>query len=157
MTAKTWRSVPQLEGRSPSCDLLWVSLSPNPRSDARNHSIQINASQEQKFRRPDYRSAADWHGSLGGAPVFVTVGLSATKLRSCLAWSAVGTTGSSGADPQNSVSARSRASVRQDARSARFEPPRSRVPTMPGAQRPLERETIQQSPLAPLYAPPSTG
>ncbi len=70
--------------------------------------------------------------------------------------SALGTTGFIGADPQNSMSARSRAWARQDAKSAHFEPPRFRVPTMPGAPRHLERETIQQSPLTPLYAPPST-
>ncbi len=68
---------------------------------------------------------------------------------------ALGQTGFIGADPRNSTSARSRAWARQDEQSAHFEPPRFRVPTMPGVQQPREREPIQQSPLTPLYSPPS--
>ena len=45
----------------------------------------------------------------------------------------LGEYGFTGADPQNSVSATSRAWARQDPRSARFEQPRFRVPVAPGA------------------------
>ncbi|MCU0958603.1 MAG: hypothetical protein MUF48_00735 [Pirellulaceae bacterium] len=58
----------------------------------------------------------------------------------------LGQQGFMGADPQYSVSARSHAWARQDARSARFEPPQFRVPAAPGARPRLGRVSTQLSP-----------
>lgn len=59
---------------------------------------------------------------------------------------ALGQLGFMGVDPRNSVSARSHAWARQDARSARFEPPQFRVPTAPGARPRLARVSTPLSP-----------
>lgn len=67
----------------------------------------------------------------------------------------LGQQGFIGADPQHSVSATSRAWARQHEQSARFEPPRFRVPAAPGVQRHLGRETFQPSPLTPRPDLPS--
>ncbi len=89
----------------------------------------------------DYPRAVH-HGSLQNASDAVTPSL--------------GQTGFIGADPRQSASARSRAWARQDAQSARFEPPRFRVPTSPGVQQHLGREPIQPSPATRPYSLPST-
>lgn len=59
----------------------------------------------------------------------------------------LGQTGFTGIDPQDSVSAQSRAWARQDPRSARFQPPRFRVPTVPGSPPIAGRGQFERGPL----------
>jgi hypothetical protein len=68
----------------------------------------------------------------------------------------LGQQGFIGADPQFSMSARSRAWARQDSRAAHFEPPQFRVPTSPGSRSRLGRAPMQPTLLAPQYSLPST-
>ncbi len=65
----------------------------------------------------------------------------------------LGQTGFTGVDPQHSVSAQSRAWARQDPRSARFQPPRFRVPTVPGFQPAYGRAPLERGPLTPPGRP----
>jgi hypothetical protein len=67
----------------------------------------------------------------------------------------LGQQGFVGADPHQSVSAKSRAWARQDSRSAHFERPRFRVPTAPGARPPREHDPTSPSPSTRQFAPPS--
>ncbi len=61
----------------------------------------------------------------------------------------LGQSGFTGADPQHSMSARSRAWARQDPRSARFGPPKFRVPVAPGERQYRARVRTELSPSAP--------
>ena len=67
----------------------------------------------------------------------------------------LGEKGFIGADPQNSVSANSRAWARQDSRTARYEPPRFRAPVAPGAPSRHGHGRFQPALSTPPYSHPS--